>query len=182
MCNRWCNWVLTAPKSRNPTIGNDIIINQIQNIQKVVFLCQTFDFQNVHSIPLRTVTIPVGWSIFMPVINWIWALEGNNADISEIKDLAKKKMDEASNLRFSINQTLVPLDLSKFRFQTVLSDLVLPEDNVLNMQPGSAIAVADGFWIYFQPLVKRLTVETFGTCQSGIIQIAAKYKIEETDL
>lgn len=117
----------------------------------------------------------------MPIINWIWAIEGESTDIENLKKTAKRKMDEASNLKFLINQRPLSLELSKFRFQCVIPNISLPKDNILDIEPGSAVAVADGFWIYFQPLTKNLLIETFGTCQSGLIKIAAKYQLLATD-
>jgi hypothetical protein len=88
-----------------------------------------------------------------------------------------ERMDEAANLRLSINEKPVPLDLSNFRVQSIVSDIVLPNDNILDMEPGATSIIADGFWIFFQPLVKDLTLETYGSCQSGITQIAVNYRI-----
>jgi hypothetical protein len=88
-----------------------------------------------------------------------------------------ERMDEAANLRLSINEKPVPLDLSNFTVQSIVSDIVLPNDNILDMEPGATSIIADGFWIFFQPLVKDLTLETYGSCQSGITQIAVNYRI-----
>ena len=41
---RWCQWMLTIPKSKNPTLdpeGNNAYINQ--DNPHVFFLCQTWD-------------------------------------------------------------------------------------------------------------------------------------------
>jgi hypothetical protein len=113
----------------------------------------------------------------MPIINWISVPEGKGKDEEDLKKLAMEKMDEAANLRLSINEKPVPLDLSNFRVKSVVSDIVLPNDNIFDMEPGAISIVADGFWIFFQPLVKDLTLETYGTCQSGITQIAINYRL-----
>jgi hypothetical protein len=114
----------------------------------------------------------------MPIINWIYALEGKEKDEEEnIRKLAMERMDEAANLRFSINGKALPFNLSNFRAQSVVSDIVLPDDNIFDMEPGATSIIADGFWVFFQPLVKDLTLETYGSCQSGKTQIAVNYHV-----
>jgi hypothetical protein len=114
----------------------------------------------------------------MPIINWIYALERKEKDEEEnIRKLAMERMDEVANLRFSINGKAVPFNLSNFRAQSVVPDIVLPDDNIFDMKPGATSIVADGFWVFFQPLVKDLTLETYGSCQSGIIRISGNYHV-----
>jgi hypothetical protein len=126
--------------------------------------------------PQRTVAIPEGTKIFMPIINWIFGLEiEEKNDLEKIENLARVKMDEATNLRFSVNDKIMNLKLSEFRFRTVSTDVVLPINNILGMEPGKAIVVADGFWIFFKPLTRSLRLQTYGTCQSGATQISVSY-------
>lgn len=114
----------------------------------------------------------------MPIINWLFGLEAERKkELEELKHQAKERMDEAANLRFSVNENPVELDLSKFRFQSFLSDIVLPKDNVLGIEPGRTFIVADGFWVLFRPLVNRFRLETFGSCQSGATRIAVRYDL-----
>jgi hypothetical protein len=114
----------------------------------------------------------------MPIINWVYALEGEGRkEEQEIKKMAKDKMDEASNLRISVNGKCIALNLSIFRVGPVISDVLLPNDNIFDMVPRVTSVVADGYWVLFQPLGKDLTIETYGSCQSGIIQIRSNYRI-----
>jgi hypothetical protein len=173
---------VSIPKSKNPTLYYYAdMTGQIHDVPNTIFLCQTFGFQNVHEVPQRIMTIPNGWGIFMPIINWISIPEEKGDYIEDLKKLATEKMDEAANLRFSINEKLVPLDLSGFRVQSVVNNIVLPNDNILEVEPCTTSIVVDGYWIFFQPLVKNLSLETFGSCQSGITKIAVSYRLAVAD-
>ena len=179
LCNKWCRWIVSVPNPANPTLEQrSVKAQQSHEIPHVVFLCQTFDFQCVTSPPNRSMVIPVDSIIFMPIINWLFGLEAERKkELEELKHQAKERMDEAANLRFSVNENPVELDLSKFRFQSFLSDIVLPKDNVLGIEPGRTFIVADGFWVLFRPLVNRFRLETFGSCQSGATRIAVRYDL-----
>lgn len=118
----------------------------------------------------------------MPIINWVYALEvKGRKEEREIKKIAKDKMDEASNLRISVNGKRIALNLSIFRVGPVISDILFPSDNIFDMDPRVTSVVADGFWVLFRPLAKDLTIETYGTCRSGITQIAVNYRISVND-
>ncbi len=114
----------------------------------------------------------------MPVINWVYALERKGYDEEEnIRKLALERMDEAANLRLSINGKSIHLNFSNFRASSVIRNVVLPYDNVFDMEPDVTSIIVDGFWIFFRPLANKLILETHGSCQTGRIQIAVKYHI-----
>ena len=62
--------------------------SQTASVENTIFLCQNFDFQYLSTGLERRVTIPAGWSVFMPVINWISVLEkeerGKEDDIKKL--------------------------------------------------------------------------------------------------
>jgi len=113
----------------------------------------------------------------------MYALEGKGYDEEEhMRNLALERMNEAANLRFSVNGKLVPLEFTNFRTKALVTHVILPIDNIFSMDVASTSIVVDGFWIFFRPLVKELTLETYGTCQSGQIQIAVTYHLTVRDL
>jgi hypothetical protein len=179
LCNKWCQWIVSVPIPTNPTLElHSVMGQQSHNIPHMVFLCQSFDFQYVPSPPKRSMVVPADSIFFMPIINWLFGLEAERKDeLAELKSQAKEKMDEAANLRLSVNEKPVEIELTNFRFQTFLSDIILPNDNVLGIEPGGTFVVADGFWVLFRPLVNRFRVETFGSCQSGATRIAVRYDL-----
>lgn len=112
----------------------------------------------------------------MPIINWISVLESTEkGKEKDLERLAEERMDEAANLRLAINDKSIPLSFTNFRVQSISDNIILPQDNIFDIEPGLTSFVADGFWIYFKPLTLDLTLETYGSCQSGAIQIASKY-------
>ena len=179
MCDQWCRWIISIPKIKSPTIYDiGTLAAQTASVENTIFLCQNFDFQYLSTGLERRVTIPAGWSVFMPVINWISVLEKEErGKEDDIKKLAGEKMDEAANLEIKVNGTLVPLCFDKFRIQSFSEKIEIPKDNIFDMEPGTTSYVTDGFWIFFKPLSLDLTLETYGSCQSGIIQIASKYHL-----
>jgi hypothetical protein len=117
----------------------------------------------------------------MPIINWVYALEGEGPDEEEtIKRIAKDRMDEATNLRFVVNGLPVRLNLSDFRVHCVVPEMALINDNIFDMKPCLTTVVIDGYWIFFRPL-KELNIETHGSCQSGRTRIAINYHITVTN-
>ena len=85
--------------------GENASLNQPNS--RVFFLCQTIE--GGQGIPNRTICIPIGTMLLMPVINWlsIWGEDGKTD--YELSRVAKKKMDVVSNLQFSIDDCLLPI-------------------------------------------------------------------------
>lgn len=113
----------------------------------------------------------------MPVINWISVLRGDERNGQDLIRLAKKMMDEVVKLPQLINGQQLPIDLRDYRMHSPVLDLVLPENNILNVKAGATSVVVDGFWIFFRPLARQISIETYGACRSGKTQIAVHYQI-----
>lgn len=145
---------------------------------RTIFLCQTFDFQHVSSIPRRSVFVPKDWNIFLPILNWVYAMEDKEENEKDgLLNLARERMDDAANIKFLINGRPAIINLSAFRTQPVVTEVLLPKDNVFDIRPGLTTIITDGFWILFRPLVNVLTLETFGSCRLGITRIEVNYRI-----
>jgi len=146
------------------------------NNSKVIFLCQTFE--SVESMPQRHVILPVGSSIFMPIINWISVIGGKEKEEKDLKKLAKEMMDEVVKLHISLNGKPLPINLWNFRVQTPAFVIDLPNMNIFGVPKGKKLVLVDGFWIFFQPLVNNFSIETFGACRSGKTRISVNYNLE----
>jgi hypothetical protein len=147
-----------------------------------VFLCQSFDFQCQKTGREGSITIPQGWNVFMPIINWISILEREEIGKEEyFTRMAEERMDEAANLNIKVNGIQIPISFNDFRIKAIKGRIDLPEHNIFDMDPGVTSYVADGFWIFFKPLTSDLTLETYGSCQSGIIQISSKYCVKSEE-
>ena len=173
---RWCQWMLTIPKSKNPTLdpeGNNAYINQ--DNPHVFFLCQTWD--NAALIPTRTVNILIGQSIFMPIINWISFPDNQFHDDRGLILSAKKKIDVVENLELVVYGTSIREGLHRYRVRTPVFECLLPEDNVFELEAGKKRVVSDGYWVFLKPLQKSTQLSSFGSCSSGKTKISIKYTI-----
>lgn len=85
----------------------------------------------------------------MPIINWISVLETTDRGKEyDFEKLTKERMDEATNLKLAINDKSILLSFKNFRVRSISDQLVLPKDNIFDMEPGATSFVADGFWIF----------------------------------
>lgn len=173
----WWKWLLSIPRSENPAMdqtGVNADLNQPGN--KVFFLCQTIE--GVQPIPCRTITIPLGTSLFLPIINWI-SIEGENGNTEEeLTIVAKKRMDIVSNLQFSINDYQIPIDLRNYRITSSSFYAYFPPDNIFHVCPGDRRLVSDGYWIFLKPLVSDSLIKSYGSCSKGLTRIGISYRIK----
>jgi hypothetical protein len=68
-----------------------------------------------------------------------------------LQKYAKDDQDKVTNLQATVDGVAIP-DLKKYRMQSPLFDVIIPEDNVMGVPPGATQAVSDGFWILLRPL------------------------------
>ena len=82
----------------------------------------------------------------------------------ELSIVAKKRMDIISNLQFSINDYLIPLDEND-RVSSSPFDAYLPPDNIFNVQGGGfRRLVSDGYWVFLKPLKSDSLIKSYGSC------------------
>lgn len=174
---RWWQWLLSIPKSHSPAFDSDgSNANVNQNDPNVFFLCQTCE-EGTPIIPNRTVSVPAGRSILMPVINWISVLHVDGETDQELRDLAIMRMDVIGNLQIKINGLEVSEGIDEYRAQSPFFESFLPDDNILKLPSGPIRAVSDGYWLFFRPLDVDTKISSFGSCSSGATQIGANYNL-----
>jgi hypothetical protein len=174
---KWWQWAVNNPKSSSPMIDSTgANAKNSQNSPYVFFLCQTYE--GVNSIPDRTIEIPRGRSIFMPIINWISILHNDGECEEELLTTAKKRMDVVANLEISVNQISIKKGLEKYRAQSPFFEFDLYEDdNILGLPAGQKRAVSDGYWLFIEQLKYGAKLTTFGSCSSGATRIGVNYNI-----
>ncbi len=173
---KWWQWLLSIPKSNNPALDSTgVNANVNQSDPNVFFLCQTYE--GVKSIPNRSIHVPAGRSVFMPVINWISILHIDGETDQELVSTAKQRMDVVANLEIIINGTTINKGLEKYRAQSPFFYVVLPEDNIIEYFPGSRRCVSDGYWVFLKSLEKQTRLSSFGSCSSGVTKIGVNYEI-----
>ena len=173
---RWWQWLLSIPKSRNPALdllGENAAIGQSDS--NVFFLCQTIE--NIGKIPTRKIRIRKGTSIFLPVINWVSNFYEHGESEEDLIKTARERMDSIGNLEFYLNGKSVR-GLEKYRFLSKFFSVDLLKDNIVDLPPGKARLVSDGYWVFTKPIENDTTISTFGTCSSGLTKIGVNYQIE----
>jgi hypothetical protein len=147
-CVRWVKWCLEQPIEINP--AKDITgKNSCQNQSGPVwFLAGTFG-----GSVTRRCTIPMEKAIMFPIIE----KECSFAEDKHIKteaDLISRTSDETSrisHLEASVDGVTLQ-DLSKYRVQTPVFDLIFPKNNVYSVHEGPTRATSNGFWVFLEPL------------------------------
>ena len=144
---KWSQWAESIPTENNPMLdetGEDCAQAQNQT-GPVWFLAGTSG-----GSAERRCTIPAGKAILIPVINNVNIRAASETD-EELLAGAKNPVDSVTILEFSIDG--VPLqDIWNYRLQSPFFDVTLPNDNVFGISAGTYRAVADGYWVFLQPL------------------------------
>lgn len=172
-CTRWWQWLLMIPKPINPTndlTGQNASIGQIDS--NVFFLCQTIE--NARQFPIRKVAIPKGRSIFMPILNWISDSYNHGKTEQELTRVAKTKIDAIQNIVVRLDGMNIQ-GLEKYRVLSELFTVELPENNILNLPPGQACFISDGYWLFAGPILKDIAISTLGSCSFGVTKIGVSY-------
>jgi hypothetical protein len=144
---KWWQWAHSIPTENNPMLdetGEDCAQAQNQT-GPVWFLAGTGA-----GFAERTCTIPAGKAILLPIINSVnvrTAGETNEELLAGVKEL----QDKVATVEASVNGT--PLqNLSNYRIQSPFFNETLPKDNVFGVPEGTYLAVADGYWLFLEPL------------------------------
>lgn len=112
----------------------------------------------------------------MPVLNWV-SVKGHDGNTDDdLQQVAKKRMNLISNLDVIINGETFR-GSEKYRFQSPVFDVILPEDNILDVKPGNTRFFSDGYWIFTEPIFADIDLSTFGSCSAGITRIGVNYSI-----
>lgn len=173
---RWWQWVLRIPKQDNPLLDiTGTNTNIEQKYPDVFFLCQTYE--EVDSIPHRTIKIESGRCIFMPIINWISIADHDGRNKRELFNTAKNRMDVIKDLEIIINGLTIKEGLHNLRAQSPFFDVVLPEENVAELPPGQKTAISDGYWLFVKGFNNDTKLSTLASCSSGATTIGVNYNI-----
>jgi hypothetical protein len=146
--SKWWQWAQSIPKENNPT-GDETGEKCSQEQSGAVwFLAGTRGGSAV-----RDCTVPAGKGILIPIINGecSFAEFPSLKTESELRDCAKADQDKVRSIDVTIDGVNLR-DLQKYRVQSQLFNITLPENNVLGLQPQTTQAVADGYYAMLEPL------------------------------
>jgi hypothetical protein len=143
-------WVISIPQHDNPNLdstGEKCMVKQSE--PNVWYLVPTFG-----GSAERTCEIPAGKAILFPLLvtecNFLENPELNTE--SELRTCAKQGQEGGSRtLSAAVDGTELK-DLEKYRVESKIFDLTLPENNVFSAPPGNTKAVSDGYWVFLKPL------------------------------
>jgi hypothetical protein len=173
---KWWQWLLSIPKPYNPAFDfSGLHAGVSQSDPNMFFLCQTIEA--VGFTPTRTMNIPAGHAIFMPVINWVSIMDVDGKNESELLSVAKEKMDVISDLSIIVNGVKTIEPLNNYRVNSTLFLTELPDNNIFSLPSGRRQFVSDGYWICFQPRTNNIKISSFGSCSAGITKISVNYNL-----
>ncbi len=144
---KWWQWADSIPTENNPQYdetGEDCAQAQNQT-SPVWFLAGTQG-----GLVERTCTIPAGKAILFPVVNNVNIRAASETD-EELLAGAKSSTDSVTTLEASIDGVALQ-DLWSYRIQSPFFDVTLPDDNVFGISGGTYRGVADGYWVFLEPL------------------------------
>jgi hypothetical protein len=145
---KWVQWVNLMPEEDNPAVddtGRNCANNQTG---PVWFLAGTFG-----GAVTRQCTIPSDKGILIPIIIGICDSATDPAlDTEEkLRSCAKADQDLVIGKEITVDGVNIG-NLDSYRFQSPLFNVTFPENNIAGVQPQTAKAVSDGFWILLEPL------------------------------
>ena len=152
--NFW-KWILEIPAKESPLndrTGEKCATGQSNTNSSVFYLSM-----NNGGISERTCKVPVGKGLLIPVMQVEWSdKEAPGASIEELHKSAKKDQDSVNSLYLKIGDNEYKYDdLIKYRTQTDVFEVVFPDYGVFGViEGGVSKAVADGFYIITEPLIK----------------------------
>jgi hypothetical protein len=173
---RWWNWAFLSPSEFNPVVdhnGENAAVNQSG---PVWFLAGTF---GENRIPERSCKIPFGKAILFPVINYeMNALEDPTlTNEAQLIDHVRTDIDDIITMEAIVDGMKVPVH--RIKSDPTVFDLVLGENNCLGIPSATTKSVADGYWVFLEPLSRGMHEINFhGSCSAGKRNSAAVYHLE----
>ena len=179
---RWWKWALETPRKRNPLIDSTGKWSaENQSYSKTVWFLAGSLVGLMERVE-RYCTIPTGRAILFPVSNneSSFIEFPNLRTESQLREASKVDIDKVTKLKVAIDGlALRESQLKKYRIQSPLFTIDLPEDNILEKPPGKTLAVSDGYWMFLKPLHKGTHIINFlGSCATDALYIEAKYDVE----
>jgi len=171
---KWWQWAFSIPLERNPISGYTDENCAINQSGPVWFLPGT-----AGGVEERNCTIPLGKAILLPILNHGGTLSDTPAARSEqeLFSFTKREMDIISDLEVTVDSVKLN-SFQRYRVQSPIFDVVLPENNLFGGSPGPTRGASDGYWLFLKPLQKgKHEIESFGSCLAGKVKIGVNYHI-----
>lgn len=182
----WWQWALGIPAAQNPVLDTTGQFASVGQRGPIWFLAGTFG----DSVQ-RTVTIPRGKAIFMPVHNWIFGASvfdcdpsapGVPCDVPTLRAAAAAATTSAQTVEVSIDGKSVKHIRNYRAVSPGTFSVTFPQGAALGFPAGTfAPHVADGYWLLLEPLDRgqhtirvRVTNPAYGVDYQVIYHIRIK--------
>ena len=147
-------WIISIPQDKNPWAdesGETCTIGQLETNSSIFYLSG-----NGGGKSDRICKLPAGKGLFIPVSPFeISDKEAPNRPVEDLHKIAKKDQDSVTSLYLKIDdKEYTRQDLSKYRIPTDDFKVVFPQNAIFGASEGSSKAVADGYYVITEPLVK----------------------------
>ncbi|HJT85750.1 MAG TPA: hypothetical protein VJ697_14805 [Nitrososphaeraceae archaeon] len=156
----WWKWLLSSPSDSNPsTDRTGQYCNMNQNNSNVWFLAGTSG-----GYEERKCSIPEGMAILASPIEVIctFAEYPELKTHEDLRNCAKSDQDAVKDVKLTIDSKPIR-DLQKYRVQSSLFNITLPENNIFGVSPQITEAISDGTFIMLKDLpVGRHTIYASG--------------------
>ena len=161
---KWCRWMLSIPKEKNPSIDSSGKNCSSQQLDENVWFL-TGSFGNIRRINRRC-TIPLGRSIFFPIMEKEDSL-AEDTDLASDLGLIERCVDSMNHVFYleAIIDGSKVQQLENYRVRSDVFDFNFPSDNVYGVRQGLTRSVCDGYWLFIKPLpIGRHKIEFMGEC------------------
>jgi hypothetical protein len=164
---KWWQWVYSIPQDENPLYDETGTKCAVKQTGSVWFLVGTFG----GSIT-RECTIPSNTSLFFPLINTECSIAGGDGKTEEeLKRCATANIDRTIGMDLMIDGKKVE-NLGDYRAQSQLYNITLPANNIMGVSPQTTSSIAEGYWIFLNPLSAGKHEIKFGG-QAGDLTVAS---------
>ncbi len=147
----WSNWLLSIPTDKNPAedeTGENSSQNQLD--KNVWFLAGTFG----NSVPVeRKCTVHHSKAILFAIADKedSFAEDPDLIYEDQLSERARTSMDRLVNLHLSVDGKTIA-NINEYRVHSEFYDLIFPEKNVYDVEPGVTRSVCDGYWAFLKPM------------------------------
>ncbi len=185
---KWWRWALGTPKSDNPVVDNTGEKWQNGQTHKDVwFLAGKFGSQD-KNVPTRTVKMPQGRSILIPILNCeanpleYPHLDSNDKLINHVKSDIETVVKKDCFIKIVGNDESHRLNPARVQSDPEIFEVKIVDyrDNPkTSMGEGVTNAAAEGFWIFLKPLpVGEYEITFKGSCENGNLYAGATYLLK----
>ncbi len=172
-------WLLAIPADTNPLFDETGEFCDVGQSGKVWFLAGATGGGNVSVT--RDCTVPVGRSLFFPILTTLWISTPGDPGVDEIREILKQITDQATDLSCEIDGKPVE-NIQQYRQASTVFTVDLPDNNIFGVAPGEyGPNVDDGFYLLLPPLpVGQHTIHFHGSLPRFYSTLDVTYNLTVT--